>query len=176
MFLSLVEDTFVPYPLTISSPFLPNVKALKLWRWRILIYLIFYFSWKLLQAQKEVYWRVPGNIFLSDKSISAKIKASTLSPTPIFNLASYFWYSVAWELRLANAIASLIYIYFFKFYLFIYLFLAVLGLRFCVRAFCSCGKRGPLFIVVRGPLTLAASLVAEHRLQTCRLSSCGSRT
>ena len=53
--------------------------------------------------------------------------------------------------------------------------MAVLGLRFCVRAFSSCGKRGPLFIVVRGPLTIAASLVAEHRLQTRRLSSCGSR-
>ena len=26
---------------------------------------------------------------------------------------------------------------------FIYLFLAVLGLRFCARAFSSCGKRGP---------------------------------
>ena len=60
-------------------------------------------------------------------------------------------------------------------YLFIYLFLAVLDLRFCVRAFSSCGERGPLFIAVRGPLTIAASLVAEHRLQTRRLSSCGSR-
>ena len=53
--------------------------------------------------------------------------------------------------------------------------MAVLGLRFCARAFSSCGKRGPLFIVVRGPLTVAAPLVAEHRLQTRRLSSCGSR-
>ena len=33
----------------------------------------------------------------------------------------------------------------------------------------------PLFIAVRGPLTVAASLVAEHRLQTRRLSNCGSR-
>ena len=53
--------------------------------------------------------------------------------------------------------------------------MAVLGLRFCARAFSSCGERGPLFIAVRGPLTVAASLVAEHRLQTRRLSSCGSR-
>ena len=58
--------------------------------------------------------------------------------------------------------------------------MAVLVLRFCARAFSSCGKRGPLFIVVRGPLTMAASLVAEHRLhthrlQTRRLSNCGSR-
>ena len=52
--------------------------------------------------------------------------------------------------------------------------MAVLGLRFCARAFSSCGK-GPLFIAVRGPFTIAASLVAEHRLQTRRLSSCGSR-
>ena len=51
----------------------------------------------------------------------------------------------------------------------------MLGLRFCARAFSSCAERGPLFIAVRGPLTVAASLVAEHRLQTRRLSSCGSR-
>ena len=51
------------------------------------------------------------------------------------------------------------------------------------RAFSSCGKwgplfiavRGPLFIAVRGPLTIAAPPVAGHRLQTRRLSSCGSR-
>ena len=60
-------------------------------------------------------------------------------------------------------------------YLFLYLFLTVLGLRFCARAFSSCGKRGPLFIAVCGPLTIVTSLVAEHRLQTRRLSSCGSR-
>ena len=65
--------------------------------------------------------------------------------------------------------------FFFLINLFIYSFLAVLGLRFCVRAFSSCGKWGPLFIAMRGPLTVAASLVAEHRLQMRRLSSCGSR-
>ena len=53
--------------------------------------------------------------------------------------------------------------------------MAVLGLRFCARAFSSCGKWGPLFIAVRGPFTVAASLVGEHRLQTRRLSNCGSR-
>ena len=52
--------------------------------------------------------------------------------------------------------------------------MAVLGLRFCARAFSSCGKQGPLFIAVCGPLTIVASLVAEHRLQTRRLSKCGS--
>ena len=53
--------------------------------------------------------------------------------------------------------------------------MAVLGLRFSARAFSSCGKRGPLFIAVRGPLTIMASLIAEHRIQTRWLSSCGSR-
>ena len=61
------------------------------------------------------------------------------------------------------------------FFFFFYLYLAVLGLRFCARAFSSCGKLGPLFIAVRRPLTIAASLVAENRLQTRRLSNCGSR-
>ena len=68
-------------------------------------------------------------------------------------------------------------------YVCMYVCMAVLGLRFCARAFSSCGKRGPLFIAVRGPLCIAvrgplavaASLVAEHRLQTRRLSNCGSR-
>ena len=64
---------------------------------------------------------------------------------------------------------------FFIFLIFIYLFMAVLGLRFCARAFSSRGKRGPLFIAVRGPLTITASLAAEHRLQTRRLSNYGSR-
>ena len=64
--------------------------------------------------------------------------------------------------------------FFFKDWLIDWL-IAMLGLRFRARAFSSCGKRGPLFIAVRGPLTIVASLVAEHRLQTRRLSSCGSR-
>ena len=53
--------------------------------------------------------------------------------------------------------------------------MVVLGLRFCARALSSCGKQGPLLIAVRGPLTIAASPAAEHRLQTRRLSNYGSR-
>ena len=53
--------------------------------------------------------------------------------------------------------------------------MAVLDPHLCARAFSSCGKWGPLLIAVRGPLIIAASLVAEHRLQTRRLSNCGSR-
>ena len=50
----------------------------------------------------------------------------------------------------------------------------MLGLCFCARAFSSCGERGPLFIAVHGPLTVAASRCGAW-LQTRRLSSCGSR-
>ena len=42
-----------------------------------------------------------------------------------------------------------------------------MGLRFCVRAFSSCGKWGPLFIVVRGPL--------HYRGLSCCVRSTGSR-
>ena len=62
----------------------------------------------------------------------------------------------------------------FFFNLFIYFWLCWVFV-FYARAFSSCGKRGPLLIAVRGPLTVAASPVAEHRLQTRSLSSCGSR-
>ena len=51
-----------------------------------------------------------------------------------------------------------------KFIYFIYLFLAVLGLRCCVRAFSSCGERGLLFIAVRRLLIAVASLIVEHGL------------
>ena len=60
-------------------------------------------------------------------------------------------------------------------FIYLFIFMTMLGLCFCARAFSSCGKWGPLFIAVRRPLTIAASLVAEHRLQTRRLSTCGSR-
>ena len=82
----------------------------------------------------------------------------------------------AMDLKLLWKLNSIFFKAYWIFLKFIYyLFLAVLGLRFCARAFSSCGERGPLFIAVRGPLTVTASLVAEHKLQTRRLSSCGSR-
>ena len=56
-----------------------------------------------------------------------------------------------------------------------YVCMAVLGPRFCARAFPSRGKRGPLPITVHGPLTIAAPPAAEHRLQTRRPSNCGPR-
>ena len=48
-------------------------------------------------------------------------------------------------------------------YVCMYVCMAMLGLRFCARAFSSCGKPlfiavwGPLLIAVRGPLTIVAS-------------------
>ena len=53
--------------------------------------------------------------------------------------------------------------------------MAMLGPRLCARAPSSRSKWGPLLIAVRGPLTIAASPVAEHRLQTRGLSNCGPR-
>ena len=67
------------------------------------------------------------------------------------------------------------FIYFFSFFLkFIYLwlcwvFISVRGLSLAVAS------GGPLFIAVRRPFTVVASLIAEHRLQSRRLSNCGSR-
>ena len=45
-----------------------------------------------------------------------------------------------------------------------YLFLAALGSHCCAQAFCSCGERGLLFVVVRRLLIVVASFAAEHRL------------
>ena len=62
--------------------------------------------------------------------------------------------------RLLGAVgsASDIYIFFFFYInLFIYLFLAVLGLHFCARAFSSCGKWGSLLIAVCRPLLLQST-------------------
>ena len=52
----------------------------------------------------------------------------------------------------------------FLMFLFIYLFLAVLGLPCCARAFSSCRELGPLLIAVRGLLIAVAYLVAEQGL------------
>ena len=69
-----------------------------------------------------------------------------------------------------------IFFLFLNFYLFIliFIFLSVLGLHCCVRAFSSCGKQGLLFVVVCGFLIAVTSLVVEHGLQVCGLSSCGT--
>ena len=55
------------------------------------------------------------------------------------------------------------------FFVFLNLFLAVLGLLCCARAFSSCGGWELLFAVVHGLLIAVASLVAEQRLQAPEL-------
>ena len=56
------------------------------------------------------------------------------------------------------------FLFFFSFFLInlfiLFIYLAVLGLRCCVRALSSCGERGLLFGVVHGLLIAVASLVA----------------
>ena len=59
-----------------------------------------------------------------------------------------------------------------KYFLF---FLAELGLHCCTWAFSSCGEQGLLFIVVLGLLTAVASLIVQHGIQACGLSSCGTQ-
>ena len=66
-----------------------------------------------------------------------------------------FWLFIKYEGIVFHPCKLLLLFFFFN--KFIYLFLVVLGLRFCARAFSSCGDRGPLFIAVHGPLTVAAS-------------------
>ena len=51
--------------------------------------------------------------------------------------------------------------------------LAEVGLCCCARAFPSCRERALLFVAVRGLLIAVDSLVEEHGLQTCGLSSYG---
>ena len=86
--------------------------------------------------------------------------------------------------------------FFFKFFIYLFiLFLAVLGLCFCERAFSSCSEQGLLFVVVCGLLIVVvclccvaralgvrASVVVARGLSSCgsqalerRLSSCGAR-
>ena len=68
-----------------------------------------------------------------------------------------------------------------KFIYFIYLFLAVLGLCCCVRAFSSCGEWGLLFVAVRWLLLLQGTGSRRAGFSSCgswalerRLSSCGA--
>ena len=127
------------------------------------------------------FWRV----FIINRCwILSKAFSAFIEMTILFLFINLLMWSVTridlWILKIPcisgiNPTWSLCMILLMYFFL-IYLFMAVLGLHFCVRGFSSCGKQGSLFIAVHGPLTIVASLVVEHRLQTRRLGSCGSRT
>ena len=87
-----------------------------------------------------------------------------LSPAPGNHHSSFHFYEFIYSRHIISMVSYSISFFFFNIYLFIwlhqvlfiylflYLFLAVLGLRFCARAFSSCGKWGPLIFAVRGPL------------------------
>ena len=64
------------------------------------------------------------------------------------------------------------YLFFLILFIYYYYFLAVLGLRFCARAFSSCSEWGHSSSWRVG-LSLSRPLIVEHRLQMRRLSSCG---
>ena len=86
------------------------------------------------------------------------------------------WASRSFTLRALDCFRAYFFSLFFFFnfiYLFIYLWLCWVFVS--VRGLSPVAASGGHFITVRGPLTIAASPVAEHRLQTRRLSSCGSR-
>ena len=93
----------------------------------------------------------------------------------VFHSSRFFSSTGFWNRGGTNcrSLASFFF-FFFLIYLFIYFWLCW-AFVFVRGLFSSCGKWGPLFIAARGPLITAASLAAEHRLQTRRLSSCGSR-
>ena len=63
-----------------------------------------------------------------------------------------------------NSFYLFMYLFIYLFIYFIYLVLAALGLRCCMRAFCSCGEQWLLFVAVCGLLIVVASLVAVHGL------------
>ena len=99
--------------------------------------------WCLLPHEEGTTWEVLGPCFET------------------FNLPGYFYYFVLSCLKIVFY-SSLFSQLFFSLYYF--LFLVVLDLHCCIRAFSSCSKRGPLFVVVGGRLIAAVSLVVEHRL------------
>ena len=51
-------------------------------------------------------------------------------------------------------------------FFFFNLFMIVLGLHCCTRAFSSCSKQRPPLAAVHGPLIAVASPAAEHGLQS----------
>ena len=106
-----------------------------------------------------LYWRIAVTL-VSESEPFAKVSQtvnSGLTQKRLNGVQVFFLFFF-----LTHAVEFCFVFFFNLFYLFIILFLAVLGLRFCARAFSSCGERGPLFIAMRGPLTIAAYLVAEH--------------
>ena len=86
---------------------------------------------------------------------------------PVYNILQGFWIVLG---RCKEVILyQNIKISFFLTFYFVYLFLTLLGLHCCVRAFPSCSEQGLLFVAVCGLPIAVASLVMEHGIQACKL-------
>ena len=68
------------------------------------------------------------------------------------------------HLKIVKMVNVMICVFYHNFLKLINLFLAVLGLGCCARAFSSCGEPGLLFVAVRRLLIAVASLVVERGL------------
>ena len=84
----------------------------------------------------------------------------SLAIIALISIATYFNKFISTFL-IACTCACLI--FFINLFIFI-LFLAVLGLRCCARAFSTCHERGYSSVAVRKLFVAVASLVAEHGL------------
>ena len=73
------------------------------------------------------------------------------------------WILYHWMTREVPPAHSFFLSFFFLIYLFIF---GCVGSSFLCEGSLQLRQAGPLFIAVRGPLTIAASLAAEHKLQT----------
>ena len=83
-------------------------------------------------------------------------------------LVSFFFFFLISAYFYSNLLFIYLFIYIFYFWL-CWVFVSVRGLSPVAASGGHSSSR------CAGLFTIAASLVAEHRLQTCRLSSCGSR-
>ena len=100
--------------------------------------------------------------------------------SPFFFFNIYLLFRLQWVLVVVRKIFIIILFYFILFFKLINLFLAVLGLHCCTRAFSSCGERRLLFIAAQQLLIVVASRCRAWALGTrasvgvaCGLSSCG---
>ena len=122
--------------------------------------------------QQPLSFRDQGQVYRT--SVRRKCSCSSISPDPPptpHQLFSPFLYNPARQTGLAQISLSFL-DYLISFFIFsrlywgiiFFLFLAVLGLHCCTRAFSSCGEQGLHFVVVHRLLLAVASLVAEHGL------------
>ena len=119
-----------------------------------------------LNIIKAIYDKPTDNIVLNGEKLKPfPLRSGTRQGCPLSPLFLFFFFQI---------FAKSFHAFFLKIFIYLFIYFWLCWVFVSVRGLSSCGERGPLFIVVRGPLTIAASLAAEHRLQMRRLSSCGS--